>query len=102
MISWDGAHSAVSPGPAALRFARSGIGREDLVELAQPIMRRLPSSSATLRSSTSPPETVTDRARLEREREAIRDQGYGTIVDELEPLGDRLGARRTREEEVAS
>jgi IclR family acetate operon transcriptional repressor len=31
------------------------------------------------------PATITDRARLERELEAVRDQGYATIVDELEP-----------------
>jgi DNA-binding IclR family transcriptional regulator len=31
------------------------------------------------------PATVTDRAKLQRELEAIRDQGYGAIVDELEP-----------------
>ena len=31
------------------------------------------------------PATVTDRERLRRELEAIRDQGYATIVDELEP-----------------
>ena len=36
---------AVRPGTAALRFARSGIGREDLVELAQPSMRRLADES---------------------------------------------------------
>jgi DNA-binding IclR family transcriptional regulator len=31
------------------------------------------------------PATVTDRARLARELEAVRDQGYATLVDELEP-----------------
>jgi DNA-binding IclR family transcriptional regulator len=140
LVSWDGAHSAVRPGPAALRFARSGVGREDLVELAQPSMRRLAEESGETANLFLPgpagteaiaqvdgrhllgatnwigrelayhstaagkvflafgaaelpdgeltritPATVTDRARLERELEAIRDQGYGTIVDELEP-----------------
>jgi DNA-binding IclR family transcriptional regulator len=140
LISWDGAHSAVRPGPAALRFARSGIGREDLVELAQPSMRRLAEesgetanlflpgptgteaiaqvdgrhllgatnwigrelglhctaagkvflafSAASLRDGPLEqltPSTVVDRARLERELEAVRDQGYATLVDELEP-----------------
>jgi IclR family transcriptional regulator, acetate operon repressor len=140
LISWDGAHSAVGPGPVALRFARSGVGREDLVELAQPSMRRLAEESgetanlflpgpasteavaqvdgrhllgatnwigrelplhctaagkvflafgaaslgdAALQALTS--DTVVDRGRLERELEAVRDQGYATIVDELEP-----------------
>jgi DNA-binding IclR family transcriptional regulator len=140
LVSWDGAHSAVGPGPAALRFARSGVGREDLVELAQPSMRRLAEESGEtanlflagpasteavaqvdgrhllgatnwigrelplhctaagkvflafgaaslgdrgLDALTS--ETVVDRGRLERELEAVRDQGYATIVDELEP-----------------
>jgi hypothetical protein len=31
------------------------------------------------------PETVTDHQALRRELEAIRERGYGTIVDELEP-----------------
>jgi IclR family transcriptional regulator, acetate operon repressor len=31
------------------------------------------------------PATITDRARLDGELEAIRDQGYATLVDELEP-----------------
>jgi IclR family transcriptional regulator, acetate operon repressor len=140
LVSWDGAHSAVGPGPGALRFARSGVGREDLVELAQPSMRRLAEESGEtanlflagpasteavaqvdgrhllgatnwigrelpfhctaagkvflafgaaslgdgpLEAPTS--ETVVDRSRLERELEAVRDQGYATIVDEREP-----------------
>jgi IclR family transcriptional regulator, acetate operon repressor len=132
--------SSVRPGAAALRFARSGVGREDLVELAQPSMRRLASESGETANLFVPrpagseaiaqvdgrhllgatnwlgrelglhctasgkvflafgvselpdgelqaatPATITDRPRLERELEAIRDQGYGTIVDELEP-----------------
>lgn len=140
LISWDGAHSAVQPGPVALRFARSGIGREDLVELAQPSMRRLAEESGETANLFLPgpagteavaqvdgrhllgatnwigrelpfhctaagkvflafgaatlgdglldsltPATVVDRARLGRELEAVRDQGYATIVDELEP-----------------
>jgi IclR family transcriptional regulator, acetate operon repressor len=140
LVAWDGAHSAVRPGPAALRFARSGVGREDLVELAQRSMRRLAEESGETANLFLPgpagteaiaqvdgrhllgatnwlgrelgfhctaagkvflafgaaelgdgelerltPATVTDRSRLARELEAIRDQGYGTIVDELEP-----------------
>jgi IclR family transcriptional regulator, acetate operon repressor len=138
LLSSDG--SAVRPGTAALRFARSGIGREDLVELAQPSMRRLASESGETANlfvprpsgseaiaqvdgthllgatnwigrelglhctasgkvflafgvaelpdgelETLTPATITERAKLERELEAIRDQGYGAIVDELEP-----------------
>ncbi len=140
LVSLDNDHSGVRPGTAALRFARSGVGREDLVELAQPSMRRLASESGeTANLIVARPagteaiaqvdgshllgatnwlgrelglhctaagkvflafgaaelpsgeleqvtaSTVTDRDRLERELEAIRDQGYGTIVDELEP-----------------
>jgi IclR family transcriptional regulator, acetate operon repressor len=140
LVAWDSAHSGVRPGTAALRFARSGIGREDLVELAQPSMRRLAEESGETANLILPrpagteaiaqvdgrhllgatnwigrelglhctaagkvflafgvaqlpagqlerltPATVTDRDRLARELEAIRDQGYGTIVDELEP-----------------
>ena len=130
LISWDGAVGGVRPGTAALRFARSGVGRSDLVELAQPRMRRLADESGETANLIVPrpagteaiaqvdgrhllgatnwigrelglhctaagkvflafgvaelpdgpleqftPATVTDRARLERELEAIRDQG---------------------------
>jgi IclR family transcriptional regulator, acetate operon repressor len=140
LVAWDSAHSGVRPGTAALRFARSGIGREDLVELAQPSMRRLAEESGETANLILPrpaateaiaqvdgrhllgatnwigrelglhctaagkvflafgaseladgeleqltPHTVCDRERLARELEAIRDQGYATIVDELEP-----------------
>jgi DNA-binding IclR family transcriptional regulator len=140
LVAWDADRSGVRPGTAALRFARSGVGREDLVELAQPSMRRLAEESGETANLILPrpaateaiaqvdgrhllgatnwigrelglhctaagkvflafgaaelPEgelqqvtavTVTDRDRLARELEAIRDQGYATIVDELEP-----------------
>jgi DNA-binding IclR family transcriptional regulator len=132
--------SGVRPGTAALRFARSGVGREDLVELAQPSLRRLASESGETANLILPrpagteaiaqvdgrhllgatnwigrelglhctaagkvflafgaaqlpegelervtPATMTDRERLRRELEAVSDQGYATIVDELEP-----------------
>ncbi|MDQ6605914.1 MAG: IclR family transcriptional regulator [Actinomycetota bacterium] len=140
LIAWDGERTGLRPGTAALRFARSGIGREDLVELAQPSLRRLAEESGETANLILPrpaaaeaiaqvdgrhllgatnwigrelglhctaagkvflafgaaelpdgeleqltPTTVTDRERLRRELEAIRDQGYATIVDELEP-----------------
>jgi DNA-binding IclR family transcriptional regulator len=140
LIAWDTTHSGVRPGPAALRFARSGIGNEDLVELAQPSLRRLAEESGETANLFVPrpagtdaiaqvdgrhllgatnwmghelglhctaagkvflafgaaalPDgelealtaaTITDRGRLTRELEAVRDQGYATIVDELEP-----------------
>jgi DNA-binding IclR family transcriptional regulator len=140
LVAWDATRSGVRPGNAALRFARSGIGREDLVELAQPSMRRLADESSETANLIVPrpagteaiaqvdgrhllgasnwigrelglhctaagkvflafgaaelpegdleaatPATLTDRERLARELEAVRDQGYATIVDELEP-----------------
>ncbi|HZU40499.1 MAG TPA: IclR family transcriptional regulator [Solirubrobacteraceae bacterium] len=140
LVSWDAERSGVRPGAAALRFARSGIGHEDLVELAQPSLRRLAQESGETANLFVPrpagidalaqvdgrhllgatnwmgrelglhctaagkvflafgaaelpggelerltPATVCDRERLERELEAVRDQGYATIVDELEP-----------------
>jgi DNA-binding IclR family transcriptional regulator len=140
LLAWDADRSGLRPGTAALRFARSGVGREDLVELAQPSMRRLAEESGETANLIIPrpagteaiaqidgrhllgatnwigrelglhctaagkvflafgaaelpegqlasltPATVTDRGHLERELEAIRDQGYATIVDELEP-----------------
>jgi DNA-binding IclR family transcriptional regulator len=129
----------VRPGSAALRFARSGIGRADLVEHAGPSMRRLadesgetvnlmvPTASGTeaiaqedgrhLLGATSwigrdvpdhasaagkvflahgvsevrprlerlTPRTLVDRAALEEDLAAVRERGYATLVDELEP-----------------
>jgi DNA-binding IclR family transcriptional regulator len=140
LVAWDSDRAGLRPGTAALRFARSGVGREDLVELAQPSMRRLAEESGETANLILPrpagteaiaqvdgrhllgatnwlgrelglhctaagkvflafgaaelpdgalasltPATVTDRARLARELEAVRDQGYATLVDELEP-----------------
>ena len=45
LIARDRDRGGLRPGTAALRFARSGVGREDLVELAQPSMRRLAEES---------------------------------------------------------
>jgi IclR family transcriptional regulator, acetate operon repressor len=154
LVAWDHARAGVRPGPAALRFARSGIGNEDLVELAAPSLRRLAEESGETANLFVPrpggidalaqvdgrhllgatnwigrelglhctaagkvflafgaadlPDgeldavtaaTITDRARLARELEAVRDQGYATIVEELEaglsavaaPVRDRGG-----------
>jgi DNA-binding IclR family transcriptional regulator len=147
LVGWDSDRAGLRAGTAALRFARSGVGREDLVELAQPSMRRLAQESGetanlilprpagteaiaqvdgqhllgatnwlgrelglhctaagkvflafgaaelpdgALPSLTSA--TVIDRDRLSRELVAIRDQGYATIVDELEPGLSAVGA----------
>ena len=45
LVQWDGGREALRPGPVALRFARSGVAREDLVEHAGPSMRRLATES---------------------------------------------------------
>jgi DNA-binding IclR family transcriptional regulator len=155
LLAWDTDRAGLRPGTAALRFARSGVGREDLGELAQPSLRRLAgetgeTANLILQRPTATeaiaqvdgshllgatnwigrelglhctaagkvflafgaaelPDgelehitqaTITDRARLGRELEAVRDQGYATIVDELEvglsavaaPVRDRGGA----------
>ena len=156
LVAWDAQHTGLRPGVAQLRFARSGVGRDDIVELAQPSMRRLADESGEtinlfmltpagtaeaiaqidgrhLLGATNwigrelplhctaagkvfvafgaadvpddePLEartehTIGDPARLARELEAVRDQGYATIVDELEdglsavaaPLRERGG-----------
>lgn len=140
LVAWDAEHSGLRPGVAELRFARSGVGREDIVELSRDSMRRLadesgetinlfvvtPSGgaeavaqidgrhllgatnwigrelplhctasgkvfmafgaaevpSAGLERRTE--HTIVDPDRLARELEAVRDQGYASIVDELE------------------
>jgi DNA-binding IclR family transcriptional regulator len=45
LVRWDSDRAQVRPGPAPLRFARSGLAREDLVEHAGPSMRRLADES---------------------------------------------------------
>jgi IclR family acetate operon transcriptional repressor len=45
LVAWADGRSGLRAGPAALRFARSGVGREDLAELAQPSIRRLADES---------------------------------------------------------
>ena len=44
LVAWDSG-TGLRPGPALLRFARSDAGRQDLIELAQPSLRRLASES---------------------------------------------------------
>jgi DNA-binding IclR family transcriptional regulator len=140
LVAWDSQHSGLRPGVAALRFARSGVGREDIVELARDSMRRLADESGeTINLFVVTPSggaeavaqidgrhllgatnwigrelplhctasgkvfmafgaaevpggalerrtehTVVEPDRLARELEAVRDQGYASIVDELE------------------
>src|SRR4051812_41553801 len=45
LVAWDADHHGLRPGVTELRFARSGIGRDDIVELAQPSMKRLADES---------------------------------------------------------
>jgi IclR family transcriptional regulator, acetate operon repressor len=45
LVAWDAARTGLRPGPVELRFARSGVGRQDLIELAQPALRRLAAES---------------------------------------------------------
>jgi DNA-binding IclR family transcriptional regulator len=45
LITCDADRERVRPGPAAMRFARSDIGRADLVELSRPSLRRLAAES---------------------------------------------------------
>ena len=140
LLAWDVHRVGLRPGAAALRFARSGVGRADLVELAQPSMLRLAQESGETATLIIPlpagteaiaqidgshllgatnwlgrelglhctaagkvflaygaaelpagplaqltSETVVDPNRLHDELEAIRERGYATIVDELEP-----------------
>jgi IclR family acetate operon transcriptional repressor len=140
LLAWDADRVGLRPGPAALRFARSGVERADLVELAQPSMLRLAQESGETANLIIPrptgteaiaqidgshllgatnwlgrqlgvhctaagkvflafgaaelpegelaqltPHTVTDRQALLNELEEVRQRGYATIVDELEP-----------------
>jgi IclR family acetate operon transcriptional repressor len=140
LVAWDAEHSGLRPGVAELRFARSGVGREDIVELARDGMRRLADESGeTINLFVVTPSggaeavaqidgrhllgatnwigrelplhctasgkvfmafgaadvpggalerrtehTIVEPDRLARELEAVRDQGYASIVDELE------------------
>jgi IclR family acetate operon transcriptional repressor len=137
LVRRDG--SGIRPGPAALRFARSGVGRADLAEHARPSMRRLADESGETVNLMVPtatgteaiaqedgrhllgatnwigrdvpdhasaagkvflahgvsriaprlerltPRTLVDRAALAEDLAAVRERGYATLVDELEP-----------------
>jgi IclR family transcriptional regulator, acetate operon repressor len=139
LVGWDSARTELRPGPAALRFARSGQGSTDVVARAETSMRRLaeesgesvmlmvptPGGAQTIAQEdgrhllgavswigrsipdhasaagkvflahgvADAPEplerltarTIVDDATLERELAIVRDRGYATLVDELEP-----------------
>jgi len=147
LIASDAAGSALRAGPAALRFARVGALREDLLELATPALERLARESGESANLIVPvaagteaiaqadgrhllgatnwlgralplhctaagklflahgvaelpkgplsapaPATITDRDQLLCELDAIREQGYATLVDELEDGLSAVGA----------
>jgi len=147
LIASDPGGSSLRAGPAALRFARRGGAREDLLELAAPALERLAHESGETANLIVPraagteaiaqvdgrhllgatnwlgrelplhctaagkvflahavaelpdgplsapgPATITDRDRLLRELEAIRERGYATLVDELEDGLSAVGA----------
>jgi DNA-binding IclR family transcriptional regulator len=46
LVQWDGDHGQLHPGPRALRFARSGLAREDIADLAAPSLQRLADESS--------------------------------------------------------
>ncbi len=45
LLEWDAARAAVRPGPALVRYARSGQDRQELIALAETAMRRLADES---------------------------------------------------------
>jgi DNA-binding IclR family transcriptional regulator len=45
LVQWDSAREQLRPGPRTLRFARSGLAREDLADLAAPGLQRLADES---------------------------------------------------------
>lgn len=147
LIASDSAGSTLRAGPAALRFARVGALREDLLELAAPAVERLARESGETANLIVPvaagteaitqadgrhllgatnwlgralplhctaagklflahgvaelpdgplsapaPASITDRDQLLRELETIREQGYATLVDELEDGLSAVGA----------
>jgi DNA-binding IclR family transcriptional regulator len=147
LIASDSTGSSFRAGPAALRFARVGALREDLLELAVPALERLARESGETANLIVPraagteaiaqvdgrhllgttnwlgrelplhctaagkvflaqgvaelgdgplsapaPATITDRDQLRRELDAIREQGYATLVDELEDGLSAVGA----------
>jgi IclR family transcriptional regulator, acetate operon repressor len=62
LVEWDDARTAVRPGPAELRYARSRSDERDLAALAEPAMRRLAEESG---------ETVNLMVRAPRGCEAV-------------------------------
>jgi IclR family acetate operon transcriptional repressor len=147
LIASDASGSSLSAGPAALRFARVGALRQDLLELAAPALERLARESGETANLIVPvaagteaiaqadgrhllgatnwlgralplhctaagklflahgvaqlpdgplsaltPASITDRDELLRQLDAIREQGYATLVDELEEGLSAVGA----------
>jgi DNA-binding IclR family transcriptional regulator len=60
LIAVDQRTATVSPGRAALRFARSGKGRDDLLELAAPRLRRLATETGETANLIVPRPTGTE------------------------------------------
>jgi IclR family transcriptional regulator, acetate operon repressor len=60
LIAVDERAATVSPGRAALRFARSGKGRDDLMELAAPRLRRLATETGETANLIVPRRTGTE------------------------------------------
>jgi DNA-binding IclR family transcriptional regulator len=147
LIASDPTGSSLRAGAAALRFARVGALREDLLELAVPALERLARESGETANLIVPraagteaiaqvdgrhllgatnwlgrelplhctaagkvflaqgvaelpagalsapaAATITDLAHLERELDTVREQGYATLVDELEDGLSAVGA----------
>jgi DNA-binding IclR family transcriptional regulator len=158
LVAVDEQRASVSPGRAALRFARSGKGRDDLVELAHPRLRRLADETGETANLIVPrpggteaiaqadgshllgianwvgrplglhstaagkvflahgvatlpagaldartAETITDRALLRAELDAVVQRGYALLIDELEPGLSAVAAPiRERDGEVVA
>jgi IclR family acetate operon transcriptional repressor len=147
LIASDATGSTLRAGPAALRFARVGALRQDLLELATPALERLARESGETANLIVPvaagteaiaqadgrhllgatnwlgralplhctaagklflahgvaqlsdgplsaltSASITDRDQLLRQLETIREQGYATLVDELEDGLSAVGA----------
>jgi DNA-binding IclR family transcriptional regulator len=60
LIAVDAGAATVSPGQAALRFARSGKGRDDLLDLAAPRLRRLATETGETANLIVPRPTGTE------------------------------------------
>ena len=96
LVAWAAGRSGLRAGPAALRFARSGVGREDLAELAEPSIRRLADESGETANLIVPRPAGTEAIAPGRRAPPARRDQLGRARAAAALHGGGQGLRRLR------